>query len=288
MATSAAAALPLGYYLLRSHIDPIWTLAGKVDFGVIPVLSVAAVLISVGLRALLAYRVRPDSFQDVAVGVWPRGSRALRFHLGDPCRHVSPPFAGGVEHPFRHPGSVRVQRLSLGLAAAAAVTMRWCWCPVDVPAGAQNLNAARSVGSATLGPTPAFGYGGEQSAHDDLLSRAAYSPPSISVRRCPVSLEDARGSRSISWTPDSVNRVEQVEALFAGRLSETEAAHLVRSSGPRSLLSDRNHPADLALQLPSTVAPPVPSAVPRPTGSSSLERPDRADGQGTERRPPLC
>ena len=62
MATSAAAALPLGYYLLRSHIDPIWTLAGKVDFGVIPLLSVAVVLIPVGLRALPAYRVRPDSF----------------------------------------------------------------------------------------------------------------------------------------------------------------------------------------------------------------------------------
>lgn len=103
MATSAAAALPLGYYLLRSHIDPIWTLAGKVDFGVIPVLSVAAVLISVGLRALLAYRVRPDSFQDVAVGVWPRGSRALRFHLGDPCRHVSLHSLEGLSIPFAIP-----------------------------------------------------------------------------------------------------------------------------------------------------------------------------------------
>ena len=92
----------------------------------------------------------------------------------------------------------------------------------------------------------------------------------------------------ISWTPDSVFRVEQVEAPFAGRLSETEAPHPVRSSGATFLLSDCNHPADLALQLPSTVAPPVPSAVPRPTGSSPLERPDRADGQGTERRPPLC
>lgn len=138
VATSASAALPLGYYTLLGHIDPTWTLAGRVDFGLpVPIPAVAVALIPLGLPALLAYRLRPDSFQDVAVRVWPRGSRALRFHLGDHCRHVSPPFAGGVEHPFRHLGSVRVQSLSLGLAAAAAaaVTMGWCWCRVDRAGG---------------------------------------------------------------------------------------------------------------------------------------------------------
>ena len=59
VATSAAVALPLGYCTILGHIDPTWTLAGKVDFGVIPVLSVAVALIPLGLPALPAYGCAP-------------------------------------------------------------------------------------------------------------------------------------------------------------------------------------------------------------------------------------
>ena len=262
VATSAAAALPLGYYTLLGHIDPTWTLAGKVDFLVIPVLSIAVALIPLGLPALLAYRVRPDSFQDVAVRVWPLVALGL-------CGFISVTHIGtfpihsiqGLSIPFAILAVRGVQSLTLRLSAAAAVTMGVVLVALlIVPSSVQNLNAARSVGSATFGPTPVFVTAGERNALDYLttlsIPGAVLAPaylgqavPGITGRRTWVG--------NISWTPDYVHRTEQADALFAGRLSETEAAHLVRSSGATFLLSDCNHHADLARQLPSTVAPPV-------------------------------
>jgi energy-converting hydrogenase Eha subunit A len=262
VATCVAAALPLGYYSLLGHVDPTWKLAGLVDFGTIPVLSITVAVIPLGLPALLAYRAPLESFQDTAVRAWPLVALGLSAFISITRIGTFPIHAlQGLSIPLGILAVRGAQTFSRKLSPTAAVMAGVVVVALlVVPSGVQNLNAARSVGNAVFGPTPVFVAPGEQRALNYLRANpvpgAVLSPvylgqavPGITGRRTWVGL--------ISWTPDYVHRVQQADALFGGKLSRAASARLIVSSGATFLLADCFHHEDLARLLPSIVEAPV-------------------------------
>jgi hypothetical protein len=66
-----AIALPLGYYALLGHVDPVWRLADRSLAGGIPPWNALLMLAPLLAPALLAYRIRPRSFTAAALRTWP-------------------------------------------------------------------------------------------------------------------------------------------------------------------------------------------------------------------------
>ena len=258
--TAGATALPLAYYALLSHIDPAWSLAGRLNFLVIPASTFLVVLIPLGVPSLLAYRSPPKSFQEVSVRAWPFVALAqILFtsvtHIGTFAVHavegLSVPFAilaviGICSLHVRFPAGVRI-----GLAAALVAVL-------VVPSGIQMLNSARQVGNPVIPGEDMFVNAGEWSAlnylKNDPVPGAVLSPPYLG-QAVPAITGRLTWVGIYSWTPSFAKRAALADQLLSGDLDVPEATQLVRSSNATFILSDCRHHADLAVLLPTIVEP---------------------------------
>ncbi len=250
--TGIAAALPLLYYGLLSHLDPVWARSGHVNSGGVPLLSVVVSLVPLGLPALLAYRFRPRSFQSVAVHARPVVALAVYAVIDE--AHVG-------TYPLH-----ALQGLSLPLAVLAVAGLSTLRIPLGnrlkvlvgtavvvallLPSGLRNLNSARSVGNTSVfGREPYFITAGEERAltylGDAPLAGAVLAPEYLG-QVVPAETGRKTWVGIFSWTPDYDRRVSLTEALFSGELSSAESVELVDASGARFLLADCQHPHDLS------------------------------------------
>lgn len=258
--TIAATALPLIYYSVLSHVDPSWSLAGRVDFTVIPWATIIVSLVPLGVPALLAYRRPPKSFQHVSVRVWPVAALALYWfisltHVGTFPLHA----LQGLSVPFAVLSVVGFSSLHLKLSAVWKVVISTTLVTaLIIPSSIQNLNGARSVGDPIFGPEPIFVNAGEWAAlnylKDSPISGAVLSPvylgqavPGITGRLTWVGI--------YSWTPSFAQRSTLANELFSGSLGAPEESRIILSTHARFLLSDCRHHADLAMLLPAILEP---------------------------------
>lgn len=69
--TVALTVLPLGYFALLVHFDPVWQREREAALSTYPVGLVVKAFVLLVVPALLAYRVRPQSFLALSARVWP-------------------------------------------------------------------------------------------------------------------------------------------------------------------------------------------------------------------------
>ena len=246
-AVLAAAALPLGYYLVLAHGDPAWRIAARLEDGsrlpaevfglcVVPLLAIAAL----GLR-------RPGAqLAEQALLLWIPAVLLVYFvndaYASHALEAIGVPF--GVLA-VRAGERLRV-RPAIGAVAVALLTV-----PVAAYEARKFVRTARS---------PLVQYATPRSDAAALRWVAAHAPaggvlapmpfaatvPELTGR--PVWVGDAY------WTPRYPARAAAARRLFDGRLSPTAARTLVRASGARILISDCAHPADLRPALGSLVS----------------------------------
>lgn len=257
--TAVATALPLAYYSLLSHVDPTWSLAGRENFLVVPALAILVALIPLGLPAVLAYRLRPVDFQSIALRTWPLIALGMYFFIANTHVGTFPLHAlQGVSIPFACLAVSGASSIRWNLSGASKIALGVLTAVLlIIPAGIQELNGARSVGSLDpFGAEPYFITTGEQNA----LSYLKRNPVPGSVL-APVYLGQTVPAETgrqtwvgiFSWTPNYARRVALAEQLFSNRLNSTRAVALVRSSGARFLLSDCQHLVDLNGTLSSVL-----------------------------------
>jgi len=258
--TAMAVGAPLVYYSALGHFDPIWALAGRQNFTVVPLLAVVIAILPLGLPAILAYRQRAVSFQAVALRAWPVVALGLYCviawtHVGTYPLHalqgLSIPFAGLA---VLGASSIRLKIAEpLRAAGGAALVLL-----LVIPSGASNLNAARSVGaSIDYAGDPYFITSREQNALNYLKQDA--EPGSVLAPIYLGQVVPAETGRQtwvgiFSWTPNYTRRVALADALFSGKLGSAMAVSVIKSSGARFLLSDCQENADLDKSVPSVFA----------------------------------
>jgi hypothetical protein len=247
--TLAAMAAPLAYYSVLGRVDPSWSIDNAVDSFLDPPWWVIGVHVApLALPALLAYRLRPASFAEVAVRVWPAVALGLYWLL-------SGPFAGRfAPHALRCLGVplavlavVGLSRTSFARAPYAAVVTAAAVVLLIVPGTLDRLEDFRS--KASRNEAPFFLRPGEREALDFLAETS--TPGSVLAPAEMGALIPAETGRrtnvgNIFWTPDYLRRRLFTDIFFRGRLDARATQGVVRSSGSRFLMSGCNGYADIS------------------------------------------
>lgn len=240
-----AGALPALYYWILSREDESWRLAGEVNaFPRWSLLVVVLGLAPLAVPALFAgWSTR--SFGDAALRVWPLAG-LLVFYL---------PVGTFPFHAF--------QGLFIPLAVLAVMGVRWRAAALlvvllVVPGTVYRVLELRdAVGK---GFQPFFLTAEEREALRHLEARpeaGGVLAPVYSGLLVPAYTGRETYIGAGSWTPDFERRLEQMEALFGGRLSAAEAERLVRRSGARFLLSDCHGRRDISGIVATFTDPPA-------------------------------
>lgn len=249
-----AIALPLVYYALLGAYDKSWALAAEVND--LPRFSWWALLVGfapLAVPAAFAYRLPAPDFGAVALRAWPLAALLVYFQ----------PFGTFPFHAF--------QGLTPPLAVLGVLALRaWLgerpvrlWpavAAVVVLIGVGTAYRAYSLADAVhLARQPFTLEPGERDAlrHlDELPEPGGVLAPVYTGIAVPAYTGRETWIGAGSWTPDQPRRVEEAEALFAGRLDAAAAEALVRRSGARFVLSDCHGRADIAGLLAEIADPP--------------------------------
>ena len=258
--TVAAAAVPLIYFLLLSHLDASWALSGRINFSQgLPSVDLLVTVLPLGVCAVLAYRGFPMTFQHLAVRIWPIGAFAiLRFiqvaHVGTFPKHT----LQGLSLPFAALAVIGAGRLRLGLPANARAALGSVLVLVLIgPSVAWELNGARNFDTHTIfGSEPFYINPFEQEALNYLNTtpeRGAVLSPVYLGQIVPAETGRKTWVGIISWTPNYQKRTLLANELFSGSLDSAKSVALIRSSHARFLLSDCQRNADLTKLLESVL-----------------------------------
>ncbi len=252
--TVVAGLAPLAYYWGLSRWDPSWGIARALNLREAAVwwraLLVAAV--PLGLPALLALRIRPATFQDLALRVWPVMALGLYVLIAVGKVGTYPLHAlQGLAIPLAVLAVIGVAGVPWRAGRPVAAVLAVAALALLVVPGTVN-ELRRSLRDADTARIPFFNTRGEEDALAALARdprpggvlgplRIGYQVPSRMRRR--VWLGGG------SWTPDWFRRIALGEALFGGALPPAQARALVRSTGARFLISDCRGRADLSEPL---------------------------------------
>lgn len=224
-----ATALPLGYYLLLSRIDPAWKL-GQSQSGPGHPNPLLLLLALAPLLLLAIPGLRAGARRDRVLWLWPLAAVIVYF--------VSP---GYSEHALE----------SMPLPLAVLAVRGWqalAWRPVlavvaiaisTLPGLAFDLHLFHDV---TVTDPQALLLRPDETdalAYLDRVRRPGGVLPSL---RISAAVPAYTGRRSwighASWTPDYPARAADVNALFAGRLTGAAGRSFLREVGARYLLAD--------------------------------------------------
>ncbi len=233
-----AAAIPSAYYFALATWDPSWKLAGEVNAAGAqaewswPWWAMVLVVLPLAAPAVLAYRGRAASWQEMALRLWPFAALAVYLQ----------PAGTFPYHSF--------QGLTLPLAILAVQGISGRWRPrralvvaalfvMIVPGLASRVQAAAH--NVHAGADPYFVFGGEVRALKWLEANprpggvlasayAGYMIPSRTGREVYVG--------ALSWSPDWGTRGRRADALFEGRMTGEPARRFVLSTGARFLFGD--------------------------------------------------
>jgi hypothetical protein len=247
-------ALPLAYYLALSRLDASWALAGRAnDLPRWPWWVTVVGLAPLALPAAFAYRLPVHDFADAALRAWPIVAVAI-FYL---------PVGTFPFHAF--------QGITLPLVVLSVLAVRAHLGPRPLPIALALLIAVVMILPGTLyradqlrsavskGYQPFFLKRGEHDALaylDRLPGRGGVLAPVYSGLLVPAYTGRETWIGAGSWTPDFAERQRATERLFGGRMTATQAAAVIRSSGARFLFSDCHGRADIS-GLVAAVARPL-------------------------------
>ena len=256
----AAGAAPLVYYALLARFDPSWALAKHVNtFGAWPLWTLLASIAPLALPAVLAYRLSPASFQDVAVRAWP---------LIGLCVYWLIAYAHVGTFPVHAFQGLTIPLAILAVTGVGAYAPTWGWvakglavCAIaalTIPALVWKLNDARhsiSLNAVVFPGAPPNVYFLPRSETDALRFVRLDSLPGgvLTPLYLGQLVPEETGRRTwvgaVSWTPDFLGRVSSAERLFDGGMTSAAAIAFVRSTTARYLVVDCQHHADLATLL---------------------------------------
>jgi hypothetical protein len=246
---AAATGAPLVYYLLLSHLDAAWELAGRAnDFGAWPWWVTVLGMAPLALPAALGIARAPDDLAGWALRLWPLAA-LLVFVL---------PFGTFPAHAFQGVTLPLVVLAVLGLQGR----LRPAWVAAAIallvlPGTLYRVDQLRAAVNA--GRQPFFLEDAEYAALRWL--EAAPPPGGVLAPIYTGLLIPAWTGRETwvgagSWTPDFDERVQRAERLFSGDMSQAEAEALVRESGARFLMSDCHGRANVERLLSRVTRPP--------------------------------
>jgi len=247
----AAIAVPAAYYVILSHADAAWRLAGESNAaGSQPTWSwpwwaVVLTLLPLVAPAALAYRLPAPGWQELAVRVWPFA--ALAIYLA--------PVGTFPYHAFQG------LAIPLSILAVQGVASRWpsprpalvvaCLAAMTLPGIGHKLSVA--INSIRAAGDPYFVFGGEARAMDALEHDprpGGVIAPAYAGHMLPYRTGREVYVGALSWTPDWAQRVRETQALFEGPMGAAQARALVRRSGAGFAFVDcRPHLRDLTALL---------------------------------------
>jgi hypothetical protein len=252
LATVAATAVPLVYYVILGRLDLSWTLARVASKHSFSFWSIALALAPLALLATLGYRTRPRTFLDTITRIWPlaalviylisaSGLSATPLHAFE---GITVPLAVLAVDGVRRTGWERLpHRRLVGAAAIAAAT---------IPANAFQLSIAHEF----MAPTPGnanFITREERSALNYL--RRDREKGGVLTRFYLGAVVPAKTGRrtfvgNCLWSqPGCAPRAQLVQKLFDGTLGAKTARRFVRESGARFVLADCQSSTDLTRVL---------------------------------------
>lgn len=256
LVNGAAVLTPLVYYELLGRLDSAWAQSGRVNLITYPALSLVLVLAPLGIVGLLAYRLPCESFDELALRVWPVGALLVYAAIAVLRVGTFPAHAlQGLSIPFAVLAvtgvvAIRIRwRAAIRVGAAGALVLI-----LLVPPLVRQLGDARSIGLPVIfgGPEPYFLTASEQRAIEfiqrDPRPGAVLAPVYLG-QLVPARTQRQTWVGIYSWTPDYVSRVGRADALFSGKLTGPQTLQLVRSSRARFLLSDCSERAVLTPAL---------------------------------------
>jgi hypothetical protein len=246
-----AIAVPAAYYVILSHADAAWRLAGESNAaGSQPTWSwpwwaVVLTLLPLAAPAALAYRLPAPGWQELAVRVWPFA--ALAVYLA--------PVGTFPYHAFQG------LAIPLSILAVQGVASRWpsprpalvvaCLAAMTLPGIGHKLSVA--INSIRAAGDPYFVFPGEARAMDALEHdprAGGVIAPAYAGHMLPYRTGREVYVGALSWTPDWAQRVRETQALFEGPMGAAQARALVRRSGARFAFVDcRPHLRDLTALL---------------------------------------
>ena len=226
--------------------------------GAWPAWTILASIAPLALPAALAYRVRPVTFQDIAVRVWPVAALGLYWlsaysGLGTFPLH----FFQGLTIPLAILAVIGVQtsaRIRGPLATAAAVAIV---ALLTVPAVLWRLNDAshsiESNGVSVFGPPNPYFLPRSEARALNYVTRDPRRGGVLTSLYLGQLVPAETGRRTwvgaVSWTPHFVVRVAEAEQLFSGAMSPAQAIAFVRATDARYVIQDCRHHADIASSL---------------------------------------
>jgi hypothetical protein len=237
-----ATLLPLVYYGVLAHADPVWRMAAHNEAG--PRLPALVLLICVGpLVALGALGVRRPrgELAEQALLAWVPAALATYFINDAFATHA----LQGVSLPFAVLAVRGATRLRLPPAACCA-----CVILLTVPGLAYDARKFVRTSQSRLvqyalpaDDGAALDWVGDHAPAGGVLAPTPFATviPSQTGRAVWVGHGD--------WSPHYRQRARAVDRLFDGRLSGRQARALIVSSGARILVADCAHPAALHASL---------------------------------------
>jgi hypothetical protein len=239
---AGAALLPLVYYAVLAHADPLWRMAAANESG--PRLPALVLLICVGplivLGALGVRRPGP-TLAEQALLIWVPAALVTYFANDAFSTHA----LQGVSFPFAVLAVRGATRVRLAPVAGGL-----CVALLTVPGLA--YDARKFVRTAD---SPLVQYALPDSDAAALRWVAAHAPAGGVLAPTPLAtVIPSQTGRAVwvghgDWSPHYRRRAREVDRLFAGRLPARRARAFIAATGARVLVADCAHPAALAAGL---------------------------------------
>jgi hypothetical protein len=251
-AVLAGVALPLVYYAALSHFDPSWRLGRAASMGSFPLSTLVFMLAPLLAPALLAYRVRPSTFLQAAMRVWPAVALVVLLlanqGVGNTPAHaflgITVPLAMlAVEGLASLPRPSFVPRRAVP-ALAVLATLGVC-VPVTIS----------SMKDAAVHVRDKLDIGNSGWRALRYLDRAPQPGGVLTSQTLGVMVPGETGRRTYIgngfWSqPDPQRRHRLVQELVEGHMRPVRARAFVRSTGARFLLAGcGSHPRRLSREL---------------------------------------
>ncbi|HEU0023811.1 MAG TPA: hypothetical protein VFQ12_04240 [Thermoleophilaceae bacterium] len=244
-----AVAIPLGYYVVLGRVDPAWSIdPGVHDFLDPPWWAIGVTIAPLALPGLLAYRLRPTSFHQAALRVWPIAALGLYWVLTTAYPgHYAPHALRGLSIPLAVLAVLGIASLRVMVPRTVALAAVACALAVlTLPATVDRLGEARDRINENSGPY--FLTRGERDALDYLdrldTPGAVYAPVSMG-QLVPAKTGRHTSVGNLFWTPDYLRRRAYTQLLFQGFLAPPAVRAIARSSGARFMFTGCTGATDL-------------------------------------------
>jgi hypothetical protein len=261
--TVGAAAVPIVYYAILARADQNWEVAQKSAHEIHPLWTVLLTLAPLAVPALLAYRIRPATFLDVAIRVWWPAGLAVFLLAQTPGATSALHALLGLSVPL---AVLAVQGLRMSLGRVPAGIVAGGVVVVLAPPLIDRLDSAHEIVRESLGVRPdgsrvsaRFIDPAERRALDwlrDDSREGGVMAPAYLGALVPGHTGRSTYVGNSYWSGGNVAFLfasGAVSSLLSGALSPQDSRALVRTSGARFIFAGCGRHVDLERRLAGDV-----------------------------------